>query len=69
MEDSDALIRVVEGLVTAAIEICSPILQLLIPIDNFTAAFDAYKIGIYQPIMRSYVLMQEILDKLLVQCS
>jgi len=67
MEDPDELIRIIEGFVAAAIIVRSPILQIHFSIDNFTIAFDAYKVGMYQLIMRRYILLQEIPDELLVQ--
>jgi hypothetical protein len=40
-----------------------PILQISLSMDNFPIAFDAYKVGMYQFILRGYVLLQEIPDK------
>ena len=63
MEDPDGLVRIIEGLVPAVVEVCSPILQIFLSMDNFPIAFDAYKVGMYQFILRGYVLLQEIPDK------
>ncbi len=38
---------------SAAVEVCSPILQVFLSMDNSTAAFDAYEIRLYAVIVQN----------------